>query len=282
MNKYILRIPLLIIKWAFIAAVSAFTLFPVIYIVLGSFKTNMELMTGGNIIPEVWTFSNYADAWQKANFALYTWNSIYFCFFVTLGALLTTSMAGYCLARKDFPFKKLITGLLLSTMFITLGAVVYKPLYIMMVNIGFHKTLWGVILIQIAGGQGTNIFLVQKFVQNVSKELDEAAVIDGCSTFRIYWNIILPLIRPILGVVGLFSFRDAWNAYILPSIFTITSKKLMTLTVGVVSLKYADMNAIQWNLMVAGASIAVVPMLVVYIFANKQFISGLQVGAVKG
>lgn len=269
------------LKWAFVLSMIVFAMFPVVYIILGSFKENLELMTGGNILPKVWTFQNYADAWRKANFALYTWNSAVFCFFVTLGSLLISSMAGYCIARKEFPFKKLIVGLYLGTMFITLGAVIYRPLYLMMVDLGLNKSLAGVILIQI-GSQGTNVFLVSKFVQNVSRELDEAAKIDGCSTFRIYWNIILPLIRPILGVVALFSFRDAWNAYILPSIFTLTNKKLMTLTVGVVSLKYAESNATQWNIMVAGASLAVIPMLIVYIFANKQFISGLTVGSVKG
>jgi ABC-type glycerol-3-phosphate transport system permease component len=241
----------------------------------------MELMTGGNIIPKVWTFRNYTDAWNKANFAIYTWNSVYFCFFVTIGALFISSMAGYVVARKEFAGKKIIIAAYLSTMFITLGAVIYRPLYLMMVNIGLNKSLWGIILIQI-GGQSANIFLVQKFVQGISKELDEAAKIDGCSTFRIYWNIILPLIRPILGVVGLFSFRDAWNSYILPAIFTMMNKKLMTLTVGVVNLKYADSTAVQWNIMVAGASIALLPMLTVYILASKQFISGLTVGSIKG
>jgi len=151
----------------------------------------------------------------------------------------------------------------------------------MMVSIGLNKSLWAIILIQI-GAQSTNIFIVERFVQGIPKELDEAAKLDGCSTFGIYWRIILPLIRPILGVVGLFSFRDAWNSYILPSIFSMMNKKLMTLTVGVVNLKYADGAAIQWNIMVAGASIALIPMLIVYIFASKQFISGLTVGSVKG
>lgn len=285
-NKYNMKnmgvsIPLGILKRVYILAVMIFTLFPVVYIVLGSFKGNMELMTGGNIIPKVWSFTNYSDAWNKANFAVYTWNSIYFCFFVTLGSLIISSMAGFIIARKDFPGRKIIKAAFLSTMFITLGAVIYRPLYIMMVNLGLNKSLWGIILIQI-GAQSTNIFLIEKFIQNLSKELDEAAKIDGCSTFRIYWNIILPLIRPILGVVGLFSFRDAWNAYILPSIFTMMNKNLMTLTVGVVNLKYTEATAIQWNIMVAGASIALLPILMVYVIANKQFISGLTSGSVKG
>ncbi|MBU3110069.1 carbohydrate ABC transporter permease [Clostridium lacusfryxellense] len=279
--KFFLRIFLDILKWIFIISMVIFTLFPVIYIILGSFKSNNELMIGGNIIPKVWNLTNYIDAWQKANFAIYTWNSLYFCVFVTVGALLISSMAGYVLARKEFYGKKIFKGVLLSTMFITLGAIVYKPLYIMMVSIGLNNSMWAIILIQI-GAQGMNIFIVERFVKGIPKELDEAAKIDGCSSFRIYWQIIIPLIRPILGVVGLFSFRDAWNSYVLPSIFSIMNRSLMTLTVGVVNLKYADGAAIQWNIMVAGASIALIPMLIVYIFASKQFISGLTVGGVKG
>jgi len=279
--EFYLNIFLRLLKWIFIIAMVLFALFPVVYIVLGSFKGNMELMTGGSFIPKVWKFSNYVDAWNKADFAIYTWNSIYFCFFVTLGSLIISSMAGYTLARKNFFGKKVIRAIFLSTMFITLGAIIYKPLYMMMVSIGLNKSLWAIILIQI-GAQSTNIFIVERFVQGIPKELDEAAKLDGCSTFGIYWRIILPLIRPILGVVGLFSFRDAWNSYILPSIFSMMNKKLMTLTVGVVNLKYADGAAIQWNIMVAGASIALIPMLIVYIFASKQFISGLTVGSVKG
>lgn len=270
-----------LMKWIFIVVVVTFTLFPVIYIILGSFKDNLELMTGGNIIPKKWVFSNYAQAWHEANFSLYTWNSIIYCVFSTLGALIISSMSGYCIARKDFFGKKIIVGTYLSTMFITLGAVIYRPLYLMMVDLGLNKSLAAPILIQI-GSQATNIFLVSKFVKGISTEMDEAARIDGCTTFGIYRYIMLPLIRPILGVVALFAFRDSWNAYILPSIFTVTNKNLMTLTVGVVSLKYSGGNAAQWNLMIAGASIAIIPMIIVYILANKQFIEGLTEGSVKG
>lgn len=271
---------LFLIKWIFLLIMVIFTLFPVVYVMLGAFKTNVELTTGGTILPRTWTFSNFPEAWEAANFAGYTWNSVYFCIFVTLGALLISSSAGYIFARKEFIGKKFLHSLLLSTMFITLGAVIYRPLFLMMVRLGLSKTLWGVILIQI-GSQSTNTFLVEKFVKGLSVEMEDAARVDGCSTFRIYWNIILPLIRPILGVVALFSFRDAWNSYVLPSIFTMGNQKLMTLTVGIVNLKYTGSNAIQWNIMLAGSAIAIIPMIVIFIISNKQFISGLTAGSVK-
>lgn len=275
------RIIVLSIAYVFLAAVIIFTVFPVLYVVFGSFKSNAEVTLGGTIFPSKWVFNNYSIAWGRFNFFRYTFNSLFLAVFTTLGALIVSSATGYCVARRDFAGKRLLLGAYLATMFISVGAVTLRPLYQLMVDIGLHNSLWGVILIQV-GAQGTNIFLVQRFVKGVPKELDEAATIDGCGFFRIYWQIILPLIKPILGVVGLFSFRMAWNDYILPSVFTMTRPELRPLTVGVVSLRYGDSAAAEWNIMLAGACMSILPMLIIYLFANKQFISGLTVGSVKG
>lgn len=132
------------------------------------------------------------------------------------------------------------------------------------------------------GGQAANVFLVMGFLKGIPKELDEAAYIDGCSFFRIFYSILLPMIRPVLGVVGLFTFRGAWNEYLIPLVMTIGNPQLRTLTVGVVQLRYSANAAAEWHLMLAGASIALLPVLIVYMFTNKQFISGLTAGAIKG
>ncbi len=269
------------IIYLFLAVVVVITIFPILYAFMGSFKSNAEASLGGTFFPQQWVFTNYYEAMQRFNFFRYTLNSLYVAFFTTVGSIFVASSAGYCIARRDFPGKKLLMALYLSTMFVSVGALTMRPLYEMMVDVGLHNSLWGVILIQI-GAQGTNVFLVSKFVQGVPKEMDEAAVIDGCSFFRIYWQIIIPSIIPVLGVVGLFSFRGSWNDYVLPSIFTMAKPELRTLTVGVVSLKYTSDAAAEWNIMLTGASISILPMLIVYIFTNKTFIQGLTVGAVKG
>ena len=270
------------VVYLFLGIITLITLFPVLYAVLGSFKTNAEVTLGGTILPKEWIFSNYEVAMSRFNFFQYTFNSVYLGVFTTLGSLLLSSLTGYCIARRDFPGKKLLTGVLLSTMFISVGAVTLRPLYMLAVKASLHDSLWGIILIQVGTTQATNIFLVSKFVAGIPRELDESAKIDGCSFFRIYWQIIIPLIKPILGVVGLFSFRHAWNDYILPSVFTMTRPDLRPLTVGVVSLRYGDSAAAEWNIMLTGASLAIIPMLIIYFFTNKTFISGLTAGAVKG
>lgn len=276
------KISINIIMYALLLIMFVFTVFPVLYALLGSVKTNAEVTLGGTILPKQWVFENYAVAWGKFNFFQYTFNSVFLGVFTTLGSLLLSSATGYCVARRDFPGKKLLLGALLSTMFISIGTVTLRPLFLLMVKINLQNTLWPIILIIIGAHASTNIFLVSRFVQGVPKELDESATIDGCSFFRIYWQIILPLIKPILGVVGLFSFRAAWNDYINSAVFTMTRPDLRPLTVGVVSLRYGDSAAAEWHIMLAGASMSIIPMLIIYFFTNKTFISGLTVGAVKG
>jgi raffinose/stachyose/melibiose transport system permease protein len=276
-NYYILDV----IKWIFLLSIIAFTVYPVIYALLGSFKTNQELVSGGAFLPKKWMFSNYIDAFTKGNFTIYTINSIAVSLFTMILALVTSSLAGYVFARFEFPGKKQIVALYMAFMFISLGAVTLLPLYMLLKSIGLTKSFIAMALVM-TGGQAANVFLVMGFIKGIPKEVDEAAYIDGCSYFEVYYSILLPLIRPILAVVALFTFRGAWNDYLVPLVMTIGNPKLRTLTVGVVQLRYSANAAAEWHIMLAGASIAIIPILIVYIIANKQFISGLTAGSVKG
>lgn len=270
-----------IAKWAFLIAILLFTVYPVFYALLGSFKTNFELTLGGDILPDTWMFSNYADAFTKGNFGQYTVNSILVSTIVTILALVTASMAGYVFARREFAGKKLILNLYMAFMFISLGSVTLYPLYMMLGKIGLTKNILGMSLVM-TGGQAANVFLISGFIRSVPKELDEAAFIDGCTPFQVFTIMIVPMIRPILAVVLLFAFRSSWNDFLTPLVMTIGNAKLRTLTVAVVQLKYSANAAAEWHIMLAGASIALVPVLIIYAFTHKQFIAGLTAGAVKG
>ena len=265
----------------FVIALLVFTLYPVLYALLGSFKTNMELVLGETFLPSQWHFENYVYAFNKLNFFQYTLNSIILCGICTVLSILISSMAGYCMARHDFPFKKFLNALYLALMFISLGSVSIYPVYILMNDIHMTNNLFGLALV-ITGGQAANIFLVRGFINTVPRELDESAFLDGCTPFGIYWRLIIPLIRPMIAVVGLFAFRNAWNDYITSMVFTIGKKAMQPLTVAVIALRYSANAAAEWHIMAAGASIALLPVLIVYAFTNKQFISGLTAGAIKG
>jgi ABC-type glycerol-3-phosphate transport system permease component len=266
---------------AFIALACLFTLYPVAYAVIGSFKTNQELTAGGRFLPSVWRFSNYYQAFIQADFLRYFWNSVVVSASSMAIALVIASLAGYVLARYAFAGKKLIMTMFLSLMFVSIGAVSLQPIFLLLRSLGLTKSVAGLVL-AITGAQTANTLLVMGYVKGIPRELDEAAVIDGCSIGSIFVHVILPLIRPILGVVALFSFRNAWNDYVTTLIMTIPRPEFMTISVAVVQLKYSVNAAAEWHIMLAGASIAIVPILVVYLFTNRQFIAGLTAGSVKG
>lgn len=270
-----------IIKWIFLAGMCVFTLYPVIYAVIGSFKTNAELTLGGNLFPASWQFSNYEYAFQKLEFGRYTINSVLLAVLTVIFSVVTSSMAAYVVGRREFPGKRWLSTIYLCSMFVSVGSVALYPLYKLLNRVGMTGNIGGLALL-LTGGQVSNIFMISGFVRNVPKELDDAAIIDGAGIFRIYWQIIVPMIRPILGVVALFSFRAAWNEFITAQVFTMSNPGLKTLSVAVASLRYSANAAAEWHLMMAGASIALLPILIVYLFANKQFIAGITAGAVKG
>lgn len=234
----------------FLLIMIVFTLYPIVYTVLGSLKTNAELTAGGSFLPKSWQFQNYYQAFIQADFVKYTGNSVILAVSTTLLAVITCALAGFIFARRDFTGKKLLLGLYTSMMFISLGSVTLYPIYQFLHDVGLSKSMIGLIL-ALTGGQAMNVLLVMGFVKGIPKELDEAATIDGCSLFGTFVRIILPLMKPILAVVALFVFRNTWNDYITTLIMTITNPKLQTLTVAVVQLKYSVNAAAEWHIMLA-------------------------------
>ncbi len=269
------------ISWLGIAILVIFTVYPIIYALLGSLKTNAELTLGGTILPKDPQWQNYKQAFIDSHFALYSLNSLVISLATTFLAVFTSALTGYVLARYNFPGKKLMILSYGALMFVSIGSVSLYPIKLFLSNFGLENSLVALVLV-LTGSQITNVFLVMGFVKGVPKEIDDAARIDGCGPFMTFWRIIVPLIRPILGVVALFTFRNTWNDYITTLIMTMSNKKLTTLTVAVVQLKYSVFAAAEWHIMLAGASLAIIPVLILYIFTNKQFISGLTSGSVKG
>ena len=269
--------------WLLLVFISVLVIFPVLYIILGSFKQNQELLVGGsNIFPQVWITQNYVDAWNQANFAVYTKNSLLLSVGVMIISLFVSSMAGYVFSRKTFRGKELIYGIFTAFMFINVGSVSLRPLYELATNLKINTSLWPVVLFSAGGGQATYIFLCRGYVNSVPKELDEAARIDGCSFFQTYYKVIIPMLKPVMATIAILSFRQGWNEYIMPRVFTMTNDSLRPLTVGVNMLKNAGDGAAAWNIMFAGATIAIIPILVVFICFSRYFMGGLTSGAVKG
>ncbi len=266
-----------------LAILAFLVIFPVLYIILGSFKSRTELLVGGpNIFPSAFHPENFVNAWQQANFGIYTWNSIVISVGVMVCSLVFATMAGYVFSRTHFKAKNYIYGLFVAFMFINVGSVSMRPLFELATATHMNKSLISVILFSTGIGQATYIFLARGYVDSVPKELDEAAKIDGCTFFGTFVRIIVPVLQPVIATIALLSFRQGWNEYILPLVFTMTNDKMRPLTVGVNMLKNAGDGAASWEIMFAGATIAVLPMVIVYLSFSKYFMGGSTAGAVKG
>ena len=275
MNKTITYVILII---AFLIAI-----FPIFYTLMASGKSNQDLLANPSaIIPTKFVFDNYIQAWRLGNFKQYTFNSIYMSFFIVIGTIITCTTAGYVFERGKFKGKELIFGLVLSSMFVSLGSLTLYPTLMVGKFLGINKSLWGVIIIRVLGLNVSNLFIARGYIATIPKEVDEAAKIDGCSFFGTFRHIMFPLLKPLIATIGILEFRSAWNDYLMPLVFTMSNPKRMPLVVGIVNLKNTGEAAANWNVMLAGTAISIMPMILIFIFFNRYFIEGLTSGSVKG
>lgn len=266
-----------------LAVITIFALFPVVYTILGSFKGNLELLSEGNhLLPKKFVLDNYRQAWEMANFQKYTMNSIFMSGTIVAGSIITTTVAGYVFERGKFPGKNIIFALVVSSMFVSLGSLTLYPTFVIAKVFGINKTLWGVIIIRVFGLNVTNLFITRSYIRSISGEIDEAAKVDGCSFFGIFTRIIFPLLKPLIATIAILEFRHSWNDYLMPLVFTLSNPDRMPLVVGIMNLKSSGEAASSWNLMLAGSSLALIPMIIVYLVFNRFFIEGLTAGSVKG
>lgn len=260
-------------------------LVPLLYTLFSSFKTNSEIMAHPEyFFPHEPTLENYKLAFSSPEFDVLrmSWNSLYYSVICTTATVVTSSMAGYVLARSEFPGKKTIHTVLLATMFIVMGGITIYPQFQIINLLHLGNSLWGLILIKVLGLNVVGIMLIRSYVVSLPRALDEAAEIDGCTFFQTYYKIIMPLLKPVLATLCILGFNGTWNDYLMPSIFTMSRPDQRPLIAGIVALKNTDQGAAAWNLMLAGSTISVIPVLAVYCVANKQIIGGLATGAVKG
>lgn len=268
--------------FAVLTFIFVIAIFPVIYTIMGSFKGNLELLTSNTLFPKRFVLDNYVQAWNMANFEKYTLNSIFMSGTIVLGSIFTTTIAGYVFERGKFPGKNFLFGMVISSMFVSLGSLTLYPTYMIAKFFHINTSLWGVIIIRVFGLNVTNLFITRSYIKTLSTEIDKAAKVDGCNFFSIFTRIIFPLLKPLVATIAILEFRHSWNDYLMPMVFTLSNKNRMPLIVGVMNLKGSGEAASSWNLMLAGSSIALIPMIIVYLFFNRYFIQGLTAGAVKG
>jgi len=268
-------------KYLFLLAAALLTLVPVLYVFFYSFKSNQELIAGGSLLPKEWTVSSYTEVWEQLNFSLYFYNSVVFSVVSSGMSVLMGAMAGYVFARTNFPGKRILSMLIIGVMFVSLGPMTLYPKFKLAVDWGLTESIYTIPLVALYG-LGASVFLYEGFVKSLGKEMDEAGIVDGAGYFTRFFRLTLPLMAPITATFFLLEFIAEWNNYILPLVMSIGNPNTKTLTVGVIELRNTGAGAAAWNLLLAGSMISVIPVLTVFILLNRQIVSGLSQGAVKG
>jgi len=254
--------------------------FPLIWTISSSFKSEVEIMkTGYRFTPIEWVMDNYKEILQSNTAPVFKWfqNSLFISTTHTILMLAISSLAAFAFARLEFKGRDRIFWFLMGTMMFP-GIVNLIPTFKIVHIFKWINTPWAVIVPGLGGV--FNIYLIRQFLLGIPKQLDEAAYIDGASSLQIFFKLILPLSRPVLTVVALFSFTGSWNDFLWPSIVMNDIEK-MPLTPGLKLLQGAF--AAQLGPLSAGAVIAIIPPIILYLFAQKYFLKGINLSAgIKG
>ena len=273
------------VMYIILVTVALISLFPIIYVIAASFKTNAEIMAHPEaVFPMQPTIDNYKTALGSGDFNIPRMflNSTYYTVVCVTVVILLASMGGYVFERGEFRGKKTLFIMFSALMFINIGSITIYPLFDVLNIIHLSSSLNGLVVMKIFGINIIQIYLVKGFVSSIPKALDESAEIDGCGFFQTFLYIIFPMLKPIIATIGILAFQGSWNEYLMPTLFTLTRPEQRTLIVGVLALKTSGESASSWNLMLAGTTVALIPVLIAYSFGNKYFVKGIYIGSLKG
>lgn len=255
--------------------------FPTWWMVTSSVKPISDIFA---FPPDLWPrrfdWSTYQKVFELQPFAQQYWNSAYIAALVTIGTMIFSSMAGYAFARIKFPGANILFTIVLLGLLIP-SEVTIVPLFQMFLKWGMINTHWPLILVPIFGAPSVfATFVMRQFFIALPGELEEAARVDGLGRFNIFWIIALPLAKPALGAVAIFTFLHSWNLYLEPIVF-ISSRNMFTLPQALTQFTDAYGGAM-WNIQMAAATMTALPVLAVFIVAQKQFVEGLAHTGLKG
>jgi multiple sugar transport system permease protein len=274
-----------------LAAGALTTIVPFLWMISTSLKPEPEIFRFPPVwIPSAWQWDNYAKAMTAAPFGRYFLNTVIYAVGITASNLLFCSMAAYAFARLRFPGRNLLFILVLGTMMIP-AQVTMVPVFIMLkrwpllggndlLGAGGHgllNTYTGLVLPGAVGAFG--IFLLRQFFMTLPRELEDAARIDGCSEAGIYWRIILPLSKPAMATLGIFTFTAAWNEFLWP-VLIMSKDSMKTLQVGLQVFQTQYTTA--WDLLMAGTVVVTLPVLIIFLFGQRYFTRGIALSGIKG
>ena len=258
-------------------------LLPIVTMVMTSLKTFEDVqMNPASLIPKEFTLKNYVTVFTEFPFAQYLINTLFITITSTIGITLTSALVAYAFSRFDFKYKGIIFAVMLSTIMIP-GQILQIPLYEMYRGMGWINTYNPMIIPAFLGGGITNVFLIRQFFNSLPKSIFESAQIDGAGEFRIFATIAVPLSKAIIFTVAIFSFTASWNDFYSPLLY-INDDKKYTLAYGLYIFfdKFKVGSYKAWNIICAANLVVIVPIIVLYFFAQRYFVEGITLGGVKG
>lgn len=263
------------IMYAFLSVFSVVMLIPYVWMLLLSFKFQSEIVHANTILPDVWTLRNYLKVFETLPMLHWFRNSVLVTVSATIIILFTSTLVGFIFAKYKFRGKNLLFWFILATMMIPPQATMI-PSFLLINGLGLYDKLPSLVIPGMVGGFG--IFLCRQFIEDVPDSLCEAALIDGAKDFYIYTRIIIPLIRPAIGALTIFTFLQYWNEYLLPLLY-INTPQNMTLSLAISffsTQRTTDIGAIM-----AAATLVMMPVTVVFLAFQKQFIKGIAIAGMK-
>lgn len=272
-NRQVSRLPV----YLALTIVALLVLYPFVFMVSTALRESSILrFSPWDLLPTQATFANFRRLFSDTLMPNWLRNSMFVATVTALLKVCIDSLAGYAFARLQFRFKELIFLLLIGAMMVP-PAVTMVPRFLMLRDIGLINTPWALILPYLSYPLG--VFLMRQAIAGVPHELEEAAKLDGCSVFAIYWRIVLPLVAPALAVVAITSFMHQWVDLLWP-VVAITSDSLKTVTVGISSMK-AEQSRADWGLIMAANTCAMIPIGMLFVFCQRYFMTGITSGSLK-
>ena len=267
-----------VINWAILFAIALVYIFPFLIQVANSFKSDTEATNAGLALwSNNWTQAAYTTLFANSNFGVWTMNSLIVTVLVTAGRVFFVSLAGYALARLRFPGRKVVFAMLIGVMAVP-GVVLLIPKFLVIKQLGMYDTYFGMILPLLVDAAG--VFIMKNFFESIPVAVEEAARIDGASTFRTFWSIVLPMARPALMTIIILSFQGSWNE-LNHFIVSTQSPELTTLTRGVASLASGQLSSgNQFPIKLAAATLMTIPVAVMFFVFQRRIMNSTG-GAVK-
>lgn len=251
---------------------------PFIWVIFGSLKSSGEIFSSPFGFPRTWRWSNFETAWVDGHFGTYFWNSLGIAIPTVFLILACGSLAGFAFARLKFWGNTFFFYLFLASLAISTNSIMI-PLFHQIYNFGLIDNWWGVVLPTVASHMPMASFLMRAFFRSLPSELEDAARIDGCNNFGVYWHIMLPLSRGALFGLSIFAFMDSWNAFLVP-LLVLRDATLRTIPLGLIVFQGQYLS--DYSVLFAGVVISFIPTLIVYFTLQRHFEKGVMIGSVKG